>query len=483
MKTAHLFKKGSILLSPLFLLMFAIACLLNINFTILRSMRSALTVADLGGSASLIPYFELIGTLPGSLLITWFITFLLSRLPIQKVFFITMGVFLSFFAIFALIIYPALPAVKLSLLSMDWLPGHVFMSQWAATSASMLFYTGAELWKVALFAILFWGLVNQYLKYDEAKQYYGPLTLGNSIGAIIAGPLISFCTYEKMSWGYSLNLLVGVICIIGVLSAILYHYLWKLLAAKNDPALNCIPSKESMSIKESLSVCWSSPYLMLLAFIVFADYVCYSLGELVLLDLLKISYPDPNVYCHYMGKLAFWSGLLTTVSALFITPWVLERYRWVVASLVTPFCLLFTQIGFILVVCSKDLWPTAPIITWINVAVFLGSLQYILCRGAKSTFFDSSKDLAFVHLPATEKMQGKLIIDGICARFGRGGASIMSILLIRTLGSPLSSAWLAGIISSAVIIGWIKATLDLGPMVDGKKQKKLFNNKYLGRST
>lgn len=463
--------------------MFAISCLLNVNFTILRSMRSALTVADLGGSASLIPYFELIGTLPGSILITWLIAFLLARLPIQKVFFITMGIFLGFFAFFALILYPALPGIKLSLQSMEWLPGSLFISHWIATGASMLFYTAAELWKVALFAILFWGLVNQYLKYDEAKHYYGPLTLGSSIGTIIAGPLISLCTPEKSNWGYSLNLLSGTICTIGLISGILYYFLWRMLVRKNDqPVSYTQEKKNSMSMKESLSVCWRSPYLMLLGFIVFADYVCYSLGELVLLDLLKISYPDPNVYCNYMGRLAFWSGILTTISAIFITPWVLERYRWVVASLVTPFCLLFTQVTFILIVCGKDLWPSASIFPWINVAVFLGSLQYILCRGAKSTFFDSSKDLAFVHLPATEKMQGKLIIDGICARFGRGSASIISIVLIRLFGSPLASAWLAGIISSAVIISWIKATLDLGPMVDGEKQEK-FNNKYLGRST
>ena len=39
----------------LFGLMFFIVSLINVNFSILRSMRNALVVADTGGSAALIP--------------------------------------------------------------------------------------------------------------------------------------------------------------------------------------------------------------------------------------------------------------------------------------------------------------------------------------------------------------------------------------------------------------------------------------------
>ena len=38
-------------------LMFLIVCLINVNFSILRSMRSTLVVADAGGSAAFIPLF------------------------------------------------------------------------------------------------------------------------------------------------------------------------------------------------------------------------------------------------------------------------------------------------------------------------------------------------------------------------------------------------------------------------------------------
>lgn len=494
MKAAGLFQRGSILFTPLFLLMFAIACLLNVNFAVLRSMRSALTVADLGGSASLIPYFELLGTLPGSILITWFITWLMSKMPIQKVFLYTMGAFLSFYAIFAFAIYPLLPTAKVSILTLTWLPGSVFLAEWAVPFASMLFYAMAELWKVALFAILFWGLINQYLRYGEAKHFYAPLTLGNSIGAVVAGPLIAFCgsqtvaryfSVEQMTWKHSLGLLVVVICVIGIVCMVLYHYLWKMLANREETTIIYEPNKGSMTLTESFRTCRRSPYLLLMGFIVFADYVAYSLGELVFLDVVKISYPDPKAYCEFMGELSSWSGVIVSISALTITPWVMEKHRWVVSSLITPICLFITQTAFIFVVCGRDLWPVvkeAGVFNWVSMAVFLGSAQYVLCRGAKYTFFDASKELAFVHLPTTEKMQGKLIIDGIFARFGRGGASIISIIIIKMLGTPITSAWLAGLIAIGVTLGWIKATFALGDMVDGKQSWKSLDNNSLSRN-
>ena len=169
----------------LFLLMFALACLLSINTDILRSARNTLTVADLGGSAALIPHFELYGTLPGAIFMTWLITRLMKRLPIQKVFLITLSLFLGFFLLFAFVIYPLLSAWLNASGEPTWILSKCIVG------ATMSFYVIGELWKVIFLSVLFWGLINQYLALSEAKSFYGPLMLGTSIGAILAGPLIS----------------------------------------------------------------------------------------------------------------------------------------------------------------------------------------------------------------------------------------------------------------------------------------------------
>src|SRR3990167_9317451 len=89
----------------LFLLMMGVICALSTSYAILRSARNALTVADLGGGASSIPWFELCGTMPGAVLMTFGVTWLLNRYHIQKVFFIVLITFVSFFLVFAAGIY------------------------------------------------------------------------------------------------------------------------------------------------------------------------------------------------------------------------------------------------------------------------------------------------------------------------------------------------------------------------------------------
>ena len=378
----------------LFFLMFGIVSLLNINYAILRSARNALAVADLGGGARSIPWFELCGTMPGAILMTLGLTWLLNRHPIRRVFSIVLASFVSFFLLFALVVYPLLPLCSAKIIPV---------------LASMLFFAMAELWKIALLTILFWGLVNQYIPLESAKRYYAPLMLGGSIGTILAGPLISFCTSDfisQESWGHSLILLMGALAIVSGFIAWLFAALWRSFS-ETAPLPQTDPEEEApLSIWESVRVCFRSPYLLLLAWMTIADYVAYAFGELIFLDVLRQKFPDPRDYCDFMGKLSFWNGILTAISALVITPYLLRRCRWVVASLVTPVCLLVTEGAFFFA-----LWHPALSLQ-IEVLVFLGSLLFCLVRAAKYTLFDTSKEISFVLLPPLEKMQGKLVIDG-----------------------------------------------------------------------
>ena len=323
----------------------------------------------------------------------------------------------------------------------------------------------AELWKIALLTILFWGLVNQYIPLESAKRYYAPLMLGGSIGTILAGPLISFCTSDfisQESWGHSLILLMGALAIVSGFIAWLFAALWRSFS-ETAPLPQTDPEEEApLSIWESVRVCFRSPYLLLLAWMTIADYVAYAFGELIFLDVLRQKFPDPRDYCDFMGKLSFWNGILTAISALVITPYLLRRCRWVVASLVTPVCLLVTEGAFFFA-----LWHPALSLQ-IEVLVFLGSLLFCLVRSAKYTLFDTSKEISFVLLPPLEKMQGKLVVDGMCARLGRGSASLFSLTLIQICGGVLATAPIAGGAALLIALSCVLATSRLGALVEGK---------------
>ncbi len=442
----------------LFFLMMGVVCFLNINYVILRSARNTLAVADLGGGAQSIPWFELCGTMPGAILMTMGLTWLLNRFSMRKVFFVTLAIFVSFFLFFALVAYPSLSAV------IAWAP--LWMTPLLPKLASFLFFVMAELWKIALLTILFWGFVNQSISMEGAKKYYAPLMLGSSVGTVLAKPIISFCTSDLASgksWSVSLSLMMLILAILSLVTSWLFSLLSQQFRSSGTTQEEA--PKEKISVWDSVLICFRSRYLLLLAWLTIADYIAYALGEVIFFDVLRQKYPDPREYCDFMGTLSLWSGILTAVSALIITPLILRRCRWVVASLITPVCLLVTEGAFFFA-----LWHPS-LATKVDLLIILGSLFFCLVRAAKYTLFDTSKEISFLLLPPLEKMQGKLVIDGMCSRLGRGSASFLSLSLIQVCGGVLATVPIAGALAVVISASCVFAISRLGPLVDQANKK------------
>ena len=452
-----------------FLLMFGVIFGLSLNFTILRSVRNTLAVVDLSAGSHMIPFFELFGALPAAILTTWVLTKLMNRFSLRRVFSITLMGFLTFFLLFACLIYPFFiewqkKALDNALFSPSLVKG-------CGTGFSMLFYCLAELWKPALINILFWGLINNHVTVGDAKNLYAFLLLGASFGALLAGPILKICNSESSwtllhlssrQWTHAFMLIIFVILLVGLITAFLYN---RLCVQFSQQKKSHTPSSQlSLSLQNSFQLCMTSKSLLLLSGIVIADYIAYSLGEVIFLDILKKTYPNPCDYCTFLGNLSSWSSALTIIFAL-IAPMILRKYRWMVGALVLPLFLLVIEGLFFIFLRAKHLtfsffgWSD---LRWIRAVILLGSVQFSVCRALKYTFFDASKELAFVFLPREQKVQGKLVIDGICARLGRAGSSGISLLLIHICGGVLASSLLSGGIVIGIVCGWIWATQKLG---------------------
>ena len=292
--------------------MLFIVSLININFSILRSMRNALVVADTGGSAAFIPYFELFGTFPASILLTWVISRLMRFFSLRFVFSSTMLFFLTFFIVFAFWIYPHRQEIQAVLESqLGQLIGltqfKVIFTHWP----DLVFYIMSELWKVALLSVIFWGFLNQHLSLEQAKRFYPPLLLGSSIGTILAGPITIFCTsifswellhLSTQRWQHSLYLLTFFLILCGLTTLLSFSALFKklhpgssFLSIKREEEIDPLTqqaepfSKRLLSLSSSLRYLLQSKYLRALLLIVVAEYVCYALGELIFLEVLKLS--------------------------------------------------------------------------------------------------------------------------------------------------------------------------------------------------
>lgn len=446
----------------IFAFMLFIVALINVNFSILRSMRNALVVADTGGSATFIPYFELFGTFPASILLTWILSRLMRVCSFRFIFSATMLFFLSFFIVFAFWIYPhreeirALLEGKLGILfGLDRFK--VVFTHWP----DMVFYIMSELWKVALLSVIFWGFLNQKLSLEQAKRFYPPLLLGSSIGTMLAGPITVFCTslfswnlfpLSFQRWQHSLYMLTIFLILCGLMTLGLFSFLYRKLKPvqiirlpdhKSEPF-----SKKLLSLSSSLRFLMQSRYLSSLLLIVVAEYICYALGELIFLETLKSRYPSPSDYCQYMGTLSFWMGIMTAISALFLTPYLLQAFRWSFTIIITPFLMMAITFAFFFAVyCGKmELFPATSSLT---LAVILGSFHFCVGRAAKYTLFDAIKELSFIPLSQEAQIKGKLIIDGIGSRMGRGSSSLISIVLFLVMGGPGESAIFVGILAIA----------------------------------
>lgn len=461
--------------------MFFIVSLINVNFSILRSMRNALVVADTGGSAAYIPYFELFGTFPASILLTWALSRFMRIFSFRFIFSMAMGFFLAFFLVFACWVYPhreeihALLERKLGML-FGLTRFKVIFTHWP----DMVFYIMSELWKVALLSVIFWGFLNQKLSLEKAKRFYPPLLLGSSIGPILAGPITWLCTsrftwnffpLSEQRWQHSLYLLTLFMVLCGVLTLFLFRLLDKKFQLTEDSGQKLVEtssdtrnepfSKRLLSLSSSLRYLLQSPYLRALFLIVIAEYICYALGELIFLEMLKSKYPSPSDYCQYMGTLSFWMGIITAFSALFLTPYLLQTCRWSRTAMITPVLMVvITFAFFFMIFCGKaGILPGSALLT---IAVLFGSIHFCIGRAAKYTLFDAIKELAFIPLNQEGQMKGKLIIDGIGSRMGRGTSSLLSIVLFLIMGGPSESALFAGILAILFAAIMIPASRSIG---------------------
>lgn len=450
-------------------LMFLIFFLLSVNYSILRSVRNTIAVVGLGTGSHNIPIFEFFGVLPGAILMTWVIGLMLHRYSFKTVFLVVQGTFLLFFVLFAGPFYSFLLGIK----------GTGQLGDAVVFFSSMLFQVMAELWKPGLASILFWGLVNHYIPKDDAKKMYAPLMLGGSLGAVAAGPLISFCTSKMLlsaifsapnEWQFSLLMLMSVIFVFGLITSYLYIKLSELFTSQS-PVETVDQVYSTSSLWSNITTCFRHPQLRILSWISIVDYIAYSLGEVIFLEVLKYRYPAPTDYCNHMGTLSLFGGVLTVAISLFLAPYLLQKCRWVITALITPVCFLISQGCFFTLLRGQGAsesffgWSEAE---WIAVVAFSGSIQYCVCRATKMALLDSSKELALVLMPNEEKMRGKLIIDGLCGRVGRGSAAVLSMAFISIAGGTLASAPLAGVAALGMGASWLMSTFRLGRLIEEK---------------
>ena len=87
--------------------MLAIFFLISFNYNLLRASKDSLIVTAKNSGAEAIPFIKVWVILPMAILLTFIFTRLANRFTREKVFYIMMTGFISFFFLFAFFLYPA----------------------------------------------------------------------------------------------------------------------------------------------------------------------------------------------------------------------------------------------------------------------------------------------------------------------------------------------------------------------------------------
>lgn len=477
-------------LIPMLLMFF----FLTFNYNILHCLKDTLIITAKNAGAEAIPFIKVWVMFPLSVLVAYLYVRLSNRFSREKVFYIILSIFLSYFAIFAFLLYPNREAFhchesadKLQALLPPGCKGLIAMYRYWIYA---LFYALADLWSNIIVSLLAWGFANQVTKMHEAKRFYGIFGLGINFSGIAAGQLSIYISKIPFNatiglgddaWGQSMTMLICLIILAGIITMAAFRWLHlsvlhKEIAqehADHIAATGSAPQKKKLSMRENLRYVMKSSYVLTIALIIISYNIVINLVEVLWKHEVGELYPSSIDYNIFMNQVTTYIGIMATAMSLFVTGNLIRKFGWTYTALVTPIILFVTSIGFFGFFFLKDhpelilsVFGLSPL----YLVVIFGTMQNCLSRAAKYTVFDATKEMAFIPLSPEDKIKGKAAVDGICNRLGKSSGSIMYQFLLLAFGSIAASAPYVGLILLVIIGLWILCVRMLGSKFDQIEQ-------------
>lgn len=479
-----------------FIPLLIIYSLICFNYSILRAAKDALVVTAPSSGAEALPFIKVWAILPMAIFITFIFTKLSNRFSLEKVFYIMMGIFLSFFFAFAFILYPYQDVLHPHALAdklQNTLPTGfqgliTIFRNWTFT----LFYVMSELWGTMIMTVLFWGFANEITSVKDAKRYYALLGVGANIATILSGQISVWLSKSSSfflgffpstdTWGTCLQLIISAVVLVGILTILTFKwYNSKVLDntfshSNADLAIYNKP-KIKMSMKKNFLYLSKSKYLLCIAVIVLTYNISMNMIEIVWKDQIKQVYPNATDYNIYMGETLKWMGIISTLIAMFLGGFLIRKKGWTFTALITPVIVLITGTFFFSFTLFKDTalasFAAAMSFTPLALSVFFGCAQNCLSRACKYTVFDTTKEMSFIPLSAECKLKGKAAIDGVGSRLGKSGGSVIHQFLLMIFGTVSGSTPYVAAILLLVIFAWISATFALGKQFNAISDKDM----------
>ncbi len=464
--------------------------LISFNYHLLKILKDTLMITAPESGAEVIPYLKVWVILPSAIMLTLLFTKLSSKFNRENIFYVMTSIFLGFFALFIFFLYPKGETFQLhtfanfltSKLPLGFKGFIAIIRYWPFA----IFYIMAEAWSTIMLSLLLWMFVVDVLSIGEAKRFYAFFGISRNLAGVISGILgerlatqtilpsnamnriATFLGYNS-SWDEKMFIFISLIILCGIVIIILYKYLHKFVFPNRYLMGSDIKNKgkQKISLKESILYIFKSKYVLCITIMVLSYNIFINSTEILWKSQIKELYPSSSAYTAYMSKITYLTGIIAAVSSYLISGNVVRRLGWKTAALITPIAMIITGLGFFYFLFLKKYAVSVNIgvavigISPLVLTVFFGSLQNIFSRAFKYTLFDDTKEMAFIPLSPSEKLQGKSAIDGIGSRLGKSGSSAMMQFLLMIFATPMGASIYIFAILILIMPFWLSAIKSL----------------------
>jgi len=470
---------------PLLLLKF----LISVVYSILTCMKDTLVVTSAHSGAEVIPILKGWLVFPLAILCAILYAKLLNHFKRSTLFYWIVSCFLSIVLLYGFVLYPYADSLSPHR-SADWLVHKLgsSYSHWIAVYrhwAHSLFFITAELWAQLVIFTLYWGLANDLFKIQEAKRTYTLFIAAGDLGAIVSAPLTLYYVNKYLGQGFifTLQALVGYAIACGLCILALYWwmncYLLRESTSGYQAQTDVFHQRTKLTLRQSIRHIMRSKYLLAISVLVIGCAITINMVEVTWKAYLKILHPTPEAYQAFVAKSTLMVGSAALVTVLLFGGHSLRIFGWHVTAQVTPIVIGVTGVAFF-ILC---IYEGTSLAIWLKITplvliVFVGAFQNIISKVVKYSFFDSTKEMAYIPLDQESKHKGKAAIDMVGSRLGKSGSSLIQIVSMQLVGTGSIILVTPILLPTLIVIagGWIYSVAYLNRAI---KEKDLEREKQL----
>jgi AAA family ATP:ADP antiporter len=323
-----------------------------------------------------------------------------------------------------------------SSISLLFLIALVLLHRAGAPGADFALYVWKDVYIVVLVEI-FWTYANAHFSAKAARWIYGFFLLVGSAGSIVG---LNLAQFLASNYGNEriLLLLIPCIALIWGLCTVLRFWLGDLDRAELGGA-----NESDNKFFSGLKIIKTNRYLFLLVALIAVVQVVINLVDYEFNAFMNEAYLSPDARSAATSQIYKW-----------------VEYGSLALQVLTGVFLSVLGIGGTLLL--------VPIVLGIAVAAFgavpIFSTMAIAKVSSKCmdySIFRAAKEILYIPLSYREKTQGKAVVDILCYRVAKVGAS----LLLIVLGAMAATGWIVWCILGLILV-WIWLTLKLVRMYE-----------------